>query len=56
MSSIEAAVENRERAVHITIYDMQGGPFPEKAVEQLERDIEKIAQAYNGLAISITRE
>ena len=56
MTSMETSIENRERIVTICVYDMQGGPFPEKAIEQIERDVEKVAQAYNGLAISVTRE
>lgn len=47
---------DRKRAVSITIYDLQGGPFPEKAIQQLERDVEKVAQAFDGLVISVTIE
>lgn len=56
MSSTEFSVENRDRAVHITIYDLQGGPFPERAFDQISRDLEKVAKTYDGLAISVTRE
>lgn len=45
-----------KRAVQIIIYDLQGGPFPEKAFAQLERDVQKVAEAYDGLAISVVRE
>lgn len=45
-----------KRSVQIIVYDLQGGPFPEDAVNQLKRDVEKVAQAYNGLAISIVEE
>lgn len=55
-SNFEAAVENRERAVQIIIYDLQGGPFPEAAFDQIERDIQKVAETYNGLAITVVRE
>jgi hypothetical protein len=47
---------DRKRVVSIYVYDLQGGPFPEAALQQLERDVEKVAQAYNGLAISVIQE
>lgn len=47
---------DRKRAVYITIYDLQGGPFPEKAIQQIERDLEKVAQTYAGLAINVVEE
>lgn len=46
----------RKRAVSIVVYDLQGGPFPEAAVQQLERDVEKVALAYDGLAITVVQE
>lgn len=51
-----AEVPDRKRAVSIVVYDLQGGPFPEKAVRELERAAERVAEAYSGLAISITTE
>lgn len=45
-----------KRAIQIIIYDLQGGPFPEKAVHQLMRDVEKVAEAYDGLAITVVEE
>lgn len=51
-----AEVPDRKRAVSIVVYDLQGGPFPEKAVNELERAAEKVAGAYTGLAITVTHE
>lgn len=56
MSSLAEAAENRDRAVQIIIYDLQGGPFPEAAFDQIERDIQKVAEKYDGLAITVVRE
>lgn len=53
---MEINVEDRQRGVQIIIYDMQGGPFPEKAAEQIERDVQKVAETYDGLAITVIRE
>lgn len=47
---------DRVRAVEIVIYDLQGGPFPEKAAEQIERDVQKVAETYDGLAITVVRQ
>ena len=44
------------RAVSITIYDLQGGPFPEKAFKEIETTLEDIAGRYDGLAITAVRE
>jgi hypothetical protein len=46
----------RKRAVSIVIYDLQGGPFPERAVQQIKTFVENIAEAYDGLAITIVEE
>jgi len=48
--------EDRVRGVQIIVYDMQGGPFPQEALEQLERDVQKVAEAYPGLAITVVQE
>lgn len=45
-----------KRAIQIIVYDLQGGPFPEKAVNRLLREVEEVAQNYNGLAISVIQE
>lgn len=46
----------RKRAVSIVIYDMQGGPFPEKAISKLKLEVQNIAEQYDGLAITIVEE
>lgn len=45
-----------KRALYITIYDLQGGPFPERARLQIENDLQKVAEAYTGLAITVVEE
>lgn len=55
-SKFEESAENRDRAVQIIIYDLQGGPFPEAAFAQIERDVQKVAEKYDGLAITLVRE
>ena len=45
-----------KRAVQVIIYDLQGGPFPENAVLQIQRDVQKVAEAYPGLAITVVEE
>lgn len=47
--------DKRVRAVSVVVYDLQGGPFPEKALRDLERAAEQVAEAY-GLALSISKE
>lgn len=49
-------VPERKRAVSIVVYDLQGGPFPEKAVRELERAAERVAGTYSGLAITVSTE
>ena len=48
-------VIDKSRAAYITIYDLQGGPFPERALKMLEREVTKVAEAYN-LAVTIVEE
>lgn len=49
-------VPEYNRAVNITIYDLQGGPFPEEAVKEIESTLERVANTYKGLAISVVRD
>lgn len=46
----------RKRAVSIVVYDLQGGPFPEKAANELELAAHRVAEKYDGLAITVVQE
>lgn len=45
-----------KRGVQVILYSMNGGPIPEKAVSTLEREAQKIAEAFPALAITIVQE
>lgn len=47
--------DKRIRAISVIVYDMQGGPFPTKAMREIELVAERVADQY-GLAISISKE
>jgi hypothetical protein len=46
----------RKRAVHSTIYDLQGGPLPPAVKMEVQIAMEKIAQKYGTLAVDIKEE
>lgn len=52
----QATTPDRKRAVEIVVYDLQGGPFPEKAVAELELAAHRVAEKYGGLAITVVVE
>jgi hypothetical protein len=46
----------RKSALYVAIYDLQGGPFPERAATAVEIALEDIARQYDGLAITVVKE
>jgi hypothetical protein len=44
----------KKRALHVTVYDLQGGPLPPQVEQELESVAFNLAQTFPGLAISTT--
>jgi hypothetical protein len=44
----------KKRALHVTVYDLQGGPLPPQVEQDLETAAFNLAQQFPGLAISTT--
>lgn len=43
----------RERAVYITVYDLQGGPIDPRLQPHLEYAVEGVVQKYQNLAMDV---